>query len=64
LTLASASGGKCSFMEPSDVLTSIQPFLASTLVPDPPWCGGPSSRRQASEFARRPGLYLAGADPW
>src|SRR5215472_15493143 len=34
-TLSSAGGGKCSFIRPSGVFTSTQPFFASTLVTCP-----------------------------
>src|SRR5215813_10093124 len=44
-TLSSAGGGKCSFIRPSCVFTSTQPFFASTLVTWPsivctPSCDG------------------------
>src|SRR5215470_18421666 len=41
-TLSSAGGGKCSFIRPSAVFTSTQPFFASTLVTSPSMVCTPS----------------------
>src|SRR5262250_40566 len=41
-TLSSAGGGKCSFIRPSGVFTSTQPFFASTLVTCPSMVCTPS----------------------
>src|SRR5689334_17183983 len=41
-TLSSAGGGKCSFIRPSGVFTSPQPFFASTLVTWPSMVCTPS----------------------
>src|SRR5262245_49402277 len=41
-TLSSAGGGTCSFIRPSDVFTSTQPFVASTLVTSPSMVCTPS----------------------
>src|SRR5215831_2459351 len=41
-TLSSAGGGKCSFIRPSGVFTSTQPFFASTLVTWPSMVCTPS----------------------